>query len=329
MSEEPMPGTSSEDRALIERWRRGAVEEPSAATAERIRAAARDSLAAPPSDAVRPPPRRARWTAFAPLAAAASVALLAVGLVRLMPREEYQPREAYRAPPAREGAPVESPAAPDMTPDSPADAGPASTRQEAAAGQEGDESFVPEPANVPAGTQHNEPRDARHATLGTRAEPAHEATARDARPASPSPPREPRPVDAEKAGAAQPRATEARARTGGPLAPAVAVPPAPQTAITSTTGLHQGAVATSHIPPELATLIRNDASRRTGAVPDAITIVAVAPITWRDASLGCDSAGETPPDARVPGYVVTVEASGTILHYHADGRDRIALCDAQ
>ena len=113
------------------------------------------------------------------------------------------------------------------------------------------------------------------------------------------------------------------------LAPAVAVPPAPQTAITSTTGLHQGAVATSRIPPELATLIRNDASRRTGAVPDAITIVAVAPITWRDASLGCDSAGETPPDARVPGYVVTVEASGTILHYHADGRDRIALCDAR
>ena len=90
MNEEPMPGTSAADQELARRWRRQSLEEPSSSTDARIRAAARDAIASSAPSGSREVRNRSRWTRFMPLAAAASVALLAVGLVRLIPREQYQ-----------------------------------------------------------------------------------------------------------------------------------------------------------------------------------------------------------------------------------------------
>ena len=90
MSEEPLPGDSPEDREVARRWRQQSSEEPSLAVDKRIRDAARADGAASPKNTTGRVAVGSRWRRFAPLAAAASVALLAVGLVRLMPREEYQ-----------------------------------------------------------------------------------------------------------------------------------------------------------------------------------------------------------------------------------------------
>ena len=90
MNEDPMPGTSAADQELARRWRRQSLEEPSSSTDARIRAAARDAIASSAPSGSREARNRSRWTRFMPLAAAASVALLAVGLVRLIPREQYQ-----------------------------------------------------------------------------------------------------------------------------------------------------------------------------------------------------------------------------------------------
>ena len=90
MNEEPMPGTSAADQELARRWRRQSLEEPSSSTDARIRAAAREAIASSAPSGSREARNRSRWTRFMPLAAAASVALLAVGLVRLIPREQYQ-----------------------------------------------------------------------------------------------------------------------------------------------------------------------------------------------------------------------------------------------
>ena len=90
MNEEPMPGTSAADQELARRWQRQSLEEPSSSTDGRICAAARDAIASSAPSGSREARNRSRWSRFMPLAAAASVALLAVGLVRLIPREQYQ-----------------------------------------------------------------------------------------------------------------------------------------------------------------------------------------------------------------------------------------------
>ena len=90
MNEDPVPGSSAADQEVARRWRRQSVEEPPSSTDVRIRAAARQAMATSALTGSRTQRDRSRWTRFMPLAAAASVALLAVGLVRLIPREQYQ-----------------------------------------------------------------------------------------------------------------------------------------------------------------------------------------------------------------------------------------------
>ena len=73
--------------------------------------------------------------------------------------------------------------------------------------------------------------------------------------------------------------------------------------------------------------MQNDAATRTGVDSGLIRILAADPVEWLDASLGCEAAPSSAPEARVSGYVVTVDAGGTILRYHTDGRDRIRVCE--
>jgi hypothetical protein len=73
--------------------------------------------------------------------------------------------------------------------------------------------------------------------------------------------------------------------------------------------------------------VQSDAATRTGLDSGLIRILAADPVEWLDASLGCEEAPSSAPEARVSGYVVTVDAGGTILRYHTDGRDRIRVCE--
>ena len=85
--------------------------------------------------------------------------------------------------------------------------------------------------------------------------------------------------------------------------------------------------AYAELPESLASRVRDDAAQRTGLDVASIRIVAVEPITWLDGSLGCEEARSPAPERRVPGYVVTVDASGTILRYHTDERDQVRICE--
>ena len=314
MNKERVPGSSPEDQELDRRWRNRSVEEPSSSTDMRIRAAAREAIQASASDAARATHRTRRWTRFAPLAAAASIALLAVGLVRLIPREEYQ------------AVPTPKLAHPDE---------------------------APEPATAAPPERESAVSDAQHALIeplqAPRSEPPPVSASRDAlahptehaRPPDSMPQRDaPRARDAGAIAAESPRATapaEASSTNQAAIEQAAKASevPRPRTAITTTAAASAArhlesagsSAASSAIPAALAAQVQNDAATRTGLDSGLIRILAADPVEWLDASLGCEEAPSSAPEARVSGYVVTVDAGGTILRYHTDGHDRIRVCE--
>jgi hypothetical protein len=320
MNEEPMPGTSAADQELDRRWRRESPEEPSSSTDARIRAAARDAIASSARSGTGTARDSSRWTRFVPLAAAASVALLAVGLVRLIPREEYEavptqelarPREARGAVPAAQ---------------SKQDWAPSDTERPA-----GDQLYAepsaPESRDEAEATaaraRGREPAPDSDTTLGQAAEAVAAEEVRGAARAEATVNDQ---ASIEQAAKASEQASEAQA-------PATAVAPAgiPTAAAPPASRRMDSALpsAVSALPATLAVRVQNDAARRTGLDPASIRIVAVDAVAWMDASLGCEPAGASVPEARVPGYVVTVDADGTTLRYHTDGRDRVRVCEGE
>ncbi len=314
MNEERVPGSSPEDQELDRRWRNRSVEEPSSSTDMRIRAAAREAIQTSASHASRATYRTRRWTRFAPLAAAASIALLAVGLVRLIPREEYQ-----AVPTSKLAHPGEAP--------EPAKAAPPERESAVADAQHAlSESLQAPRTETPPGS----------ASRDALAYPTERARAPDSIPQRDSP----RARDAGAVAAEEPRAEPAEARSNNQAAieqaaKASEVPP-PKTAITTTAAASAarqrleatGSLAASPaIPAALAAQVQNDAGKRTDLDPGLIRILAADPVEWLDASLGCEEAPSSAPEARVSGYVVTVDAGGTILRYHTDGHDRIRVCE--
>ena len=317
MNEEPMPGTSAADQELGRRWRRQSLEEPSSSTDARIRAAARQAIASSAPYGSREARHRSRWTRFMPLAAAASVALLAVGLVRLIPREQYQavPRPEL----ARPGETPE----PDPAARSKQDSAPDTERP--AGGQLYAIPSAPESRDEAEGATARTLATAPDSDLTPR-QPVEAVTAEEVRSATPTEAAAHDHPSVEQAAKAREQAREAQAPdtaiapTGIPAAAAPSASPRMDSAFRS---------AASAIPATLAVQVQNDAARRTGVDPESIRIVAVDPVEWPDTSLGCGAARASAPEARVPGYVVTVDAGGTTLRYHTDGRDQVRVCEGK
>jgi len=315
MNEERVPGSSPEDQELDRRWRNRSVEEPSSSTDMRIRAAAREAIQTSASHAARATGRTRRWTRFAPLAAAASIALLAVGLVRLIPREEYQ------------AVPTPKLAHPDEGPE-PATAAPPERESAVADAEHALSERLQAPRSEPTSVS---------ASRGALAYPTERARAADSMPQRDAP----RPPDAAPVAAGESRANapaEASSNTRAAIEQAAKASevPTPSTAITTTAAASAarqrleatGSLAASPaIPAALAAQVQNDAAKRTDLDPGSIRILAADPVKWLDASLGCEEAPSSAPEARVSGYVVTVDAGGTILRYHTDAHDRIRVCE--
>jgi hypothetical protein len=181
-----------------------------------------------------------------------------------------------------------------------------------------------------------------------RSEPPPVSASRDAlaypteraRPPDSMPQRDvPRARDAGAVAAEEPRAAPAEASSNNQAAIEQAAKasevPRPSTAITATAAASAArhlesagsSLASSAIPAALAAQVQNDAATRTGLDSGLIRILAADPVEWLDASLGCEEAPSSAPEARVSGYVVTVDAGGTILRYHTDGHDRIRVCE--
>ncbi len=309
MSGDPTrPDDSAADRDVTQRWREQSVEQPSSATDARIRAAAREAVRAGRASATDDARRGGRWSRIVPLAAAASVALLAVGLVRLIPRDAYQaipvtPEAAVERDATPETMPPSAPAAAAAPPPAPfetelADAPRATATDSSVVPDSGaDLRAVSKPAAVPGEAPAAEERPAQ-----ARREPS--GAAREAPQYAAPPP------------AAAPQA-----------AAESALPPS-TTAITATgagSGVDAGPAA--RLPAQLARNMLEDAARRADVERASIRIVAVDPVMWFDTSLGCEAGAFATPEMRVPGYLVTVDADGTVLHYHTDDGERIRICD--
>jgi hypothetical protein len=317
MNEESMPGTSSADQDLERRWRAQSDEEPSSLTDARIRAAARQATTGrEPSGAAR---RSSRWTRFVPFAAAASVALLAVGLVRLIPQEEYEvrprpeatrhdaPREAESAPPAR---PVTSPEESERSSTHYLSPSPTTARSDV--GPRDAESMLSQERQRPAESRRTESLDEQpHQADEVRAEADARETADQ---------------NVVSTTAARPVETFATSPSSKASAPAAGE----ATAAISAGVRRSSPDALKHTMPDaLAEQVRADAARRMRVDPASIRIVAVEPTAWPDRSLGCNRQREDAQETLVPGYLVTVEGLGTTLRYHTDDRDRIVVCESE
>ena len=305
---EEMPGTGSVDQEVNRRWREQSSEQPSGLLDDRIRAAARQAIAN--RDAQGGAARRSsRWTRFVPLTAAASVALLAVGLVRLIPREEYQASPGPDV--ARQGE-ARVPAS-----RSPAEA-------ELPADQATEPSSVPPllPAGRPDAEARNGEsmarRDRAHLTELLRAPALEQESGRADEPVTHTDTSDRNLTPQTTAQPSEAFGVAPRSNVTAPAAASAAISEGVRRSSTD-------ALAPA-IPAALAAQVRGDAAHRTGADPASIRIIAVESTAWPDAALGCDPRREHAQEALVPGYVVTVEAPGTTLRYHTDDRDRIAVC---
>jgi len=76
----------------------------------------------------------------------------------------------------------------------------------------------------------------------------------------------------------------------------------------------------------LAELARQDLAQRLGKNADAIRVVSVEAVRWRDASLGCPEPGKVYQQVLVDGFRLILECSGTRYDYRSDGR-RVRLCE--
>ncbi len=346
MSGESLPGDGPDDRELRRRWRQQFDELPDAAVDARIRAAARGPGEV--SGAGRPPAGGARinrrWTRFAPLAAAASVALLAVGLVRLMPREEYAAFPAAResvAPAASPGA--SRSAAPAMSPGAPGTTAAAPPRETSDAEQPGFVEDAP-PGSSEAKSRADGPEPiaksqekaaVRQAPAANEAPASGESAPPPARSIAPpgaavrGPDLDARP-DAPTDTQASPRpprdaTSEGATRSEGDTRSRDVAAAQEMTSTHARSQVHSDARAA--LPSRLSNSVLADAATRLGLDVDLVKVISVDPITWLDGTLGCGASVQLPVEAAVPGYVVTVQAGGRSLRYHTDQFARFMMCE--
>ena len=86
-----------------------------------------------------------------------------------------------------------------------------------------------------------------------------------------------------------------------------------------TTGIPRGS------PAEAAV---RDLSGRLGVPPEAIRVVRVVEVTWRDQSLGCPQPGMAYAQALADGTLIELEAGGRTYEYHAGERRGPFLCQS-
>ncbi len=69
---------------------------------------------------------------------------------------------------------------------------------------------------------------------------------------------------------------------------------------------------------EAVRLAREDLAQKLGLAPEAIRLVSVETVEWRDTSLGCPQPGMMYAQVITPGFRVVLEAAGKKYDYHTD-----------
>lgn len=80
-----------------------------------------------------------------------------------------------------------------------------------------------------------------------------------------------------------------------------------------------------HPNPQVAIAI-NDLAERFGADAEAITVVLIEEVTWRDGSLGCPQPGMLYTQALVEGARIVLEYDGVSYDYHSGPRTDPFFC---
>ena len=87
-------------------------------------------------------------------------------------------------------------------------------------------------------------------------------------------------------------------------------------------------VATPERAADAVDWARTDAADRARVPADAVRLVAVERVEWRDSSLGCAKGGGMYMQVITPGYRIIVQAGETLMEYHsAEGQSRAKLCN--
>ena len=71
---------------------------------------------------------------------------------------------------------------------------------------------------------------------------------------------------------------------------------------------------------------RDEAAKALGVPPDQVSVEAVEPVQWRDASLGCAAPGKDFAPAITPGLRIVVSVAGQRHQVDADGDGRAVVC---
>jgi hypothetical protein len=70
-----------------------------------------------------------------------------------------------------------------------------------------------------------------------------------------------------------------------------------------------------------------DLSAQTGIPADQISVDAVEPMDWPDASLGCPQEGMMYAQVITPGFLIVLTAQGQTYEYHTDQKTTVVLCN--
>ena len=80
-------------------------------------------------------------------------------------------------------------------------------------------------------------------------------------------------------------------------------------------------------PKHLVRLARQDLARRLGLKAEAVKVVSLEGVEWRDTSLGCPKPGMMYAQVITPGFKVVLKAEGKTYEYHTDRGSQVILCD--
>ncbi|HID34463.1 MAG TPA: hypothetical protein EYP25_07840 [Anaerolineae bacterium] len=83
------------------------------------------------------------------------------------------------------------------------------------------------------------------------------------------------------------------------------------------------------IPPEFQKVAEDAVNiivDELGVSPDAVTVISVQKVTWRDASLGCPAPGMMYAQVLTPGYLITAEVNGQTQNVHMNDQGKGAVC---
>lgn len=139
------------DDVVARAWREHMSETPPAATDDAIRAAARRAVGAKPRHKPRVAEARQPWRWWMPLAAAATIGTIAIGVMQNLPQDGSEPTvvsdatTARRAPPATPAASGSPSSSDRQAPATPAQAAPGSGLDAVAPGSRADAKKVPTP----------------------------------------------------------------------------------------------------------------------------------------------------------------------------------------